>query len=208
MTLSTRILLAEDHQVVREGLHALLQAEPDFEVVGDTADGFEAERLALELQPHIVIMDIGLPRLSGIDATRRITEVDSRIGIIILSMHNDANSVQRALGAGAQGYVLKGAGVHAVKAAVRTVRNGERYLSDAVSEFAIGHTLEAAATLTAREHQILKLVAEGHTGRQIGGLLHISPKTVEKHRATLAEKLGLRTTAALVRYAIKAGFVD
>jgi len=202
-------MLVEDHQVVREGLRALLDAEPDIEVVAEADDGFRALDVAREATFDIAVMDVALPGLSGIDVTRRLAELQPTIAIVMLSMHDEGPTVERALRAGARAYVLKGAGVDKVKEAIRAVARGERYLSAGVADFALDDAVAGAgSTLTQRERQILKLVAEGYTGRQIAALLSISPKTVENHRGRLMDKLGIHSTAGLVRYAMKAGLVE
>jgi two-component system response regulator NreC len=203
----TRILLVEDHQMVREGLRSRLAGEPDFEVVGEAAEGAQAVRLAAELAPHVVVMDIGLAGLSGIEATKRLVRARPEVVVVALSMHDDAPTVNRALRAGARGYVLKGSGVAALCQAIRTVLRGETYLSPALSEYVLPAYLkrggEDVDPLSDRENEILALVAEGFTGRQVAERLGLKPKTVENHRARIMEKLGIHTTAGLVRYALE-----
>lgn len=205
----TRVLLAEDHQVVREGLRALLAAEPDLEIVGEASDGPGAQSLAEQLAPEVVVMDIGLPGLSGVEVTRRLRKSHPEIQVVILSMHDDAPTVDAALHAGARGYVLKGLGVAKLRDAIRTVQRGEVYLSAGVSEYVLQGYLSAQRApvdpLSDREREILKLVAEGRTGREIAAALGLKPKTVENHRAHICEKLDIHTTAGLVRYALRAG---
>jgi DNA-binding NarL/FixJ family response regulator len=202
-----RILLAEDHQVVREGLRALLAAQPGFAVVAEAADGLRAVALARDGAIDVAVLDVGLPRLSGPDAAREIRARDPSVAVVMLSMHDDGATVERALAAGARGYVLKGEGIAEVARAIREVAAGRGYLSPAVADHAPGGGA-SDAPLTARERQILKLIAEGHTGRQIAALLSISPKTVENHRGHLMDKLDIHSTAGLVRYAIKAGLAE
>ncbi|HEY3444797.1 MAG TPA: response regulator transcription factor [Myxococcales bacterium] len=205
----TRVMLAEDHQVVREGLRALLASEPDLEVVGDAADGLSALALAEKLSPEVVVMDVGLPGLGGIEVTRRLHQSRPDLQIVVLSMHDDAPTVDAALRAGARGYVLKGSGFSQLRDAIRTVARGEVYLSAGVSEYVLQGYLQAKEPpedpLSEREREVLKLVAEGHTGREIAALLGLKPKTVENHRARICEKLDIHTTAGLVRYALRAG---
>ena len=205
----TRGVLAEDHQVVREGLRALRAAEPDLEVVGEAADGARAVALAQELVPDVVVMDLGLPGLSGVEATRRLRKSHPGVQVVVLSMHDDAPTVDAALHAGARGYVLKGAGIQNLREAIRTVQRGEVYLSAGVSEYVLQGYLQAQGVpvdpLTDREREILKLIAEGCTGRQIAEQLGLKAKTVENHRARICEKLDVHTTAGLVRYALRAG---
>lgn len=200
-----RLLLAEDHLVVREGLRALLSSEPEFDVVAEATDGFEAVRLAQEHEPQVVIMDVGLPGLSGVDAAKRIKRELPLVKIVMLSMHDDGPTVQRASKAGATGYVLKGDGIGTIKQAVRTVVAGGSYTSPGLFEPVAS---ESSTALTDREREILKLVAEGLTGRQIAQLLYISAKTVENHRGRIMAKLGIHSTAGLVRYALKEGLTE
>ena len=208
----TRVLLAEDHQVVREGLRALLGSEPQFEVVGEAADGAEALSLAEKLAPDVVVMDIGLAGLSGVEATRRLRKSHPEIKVVVLSMHDDAPTVDAALHAGARGYVLKGAGIANLREAIHTVLRGEVYLSPGISEYVLQGYLQAQGApkdpLSDREREILKLVAEGFTGRQIADRLGLKAKTVENHRARICEKLDIHTTAGLVRYALRAGIAE
>ena len=209
----TRVVLAEDHQVVREGLRALLAKEADVEVIAEASDGVEAVRLAEELVPDVVIMDIGLPEQNGIEATRKLKKSRPEIAVVILSMHDDGPTVDQALRAGARGYVLKGRGVGSLTEAIRTARRGLVYLSPYISTQVLegylrGGTADASEPkdpLSPREREILQLVAEGHTGRIIAEKLGLKPKTVENHRANIMEKLGFHTTAGLVRYALRTG---
>ena len=188
---------------------ALLAAEPDLEVVGEAADGARAVALAQELVPDVVVMDLGLPGLSGVEATRRLRKSHPGVQVVVLSMHDDAPTVDAALHAGARGYVLKGAGIQNLREAIRTVQRGEVYLSAGVSEYVLQGYLQAQGVpvdpLTDREREILKLIAEGCTGRQIAEQLGLKAKTVENHRARICEKLDVHTTAGLVRYALRAG---
>lgn len=207
-----RVLLAEDHKVVREGLRALLQREPDIEVVAEAEDGAQVEQLTLDLAPEVAVVDIGLPKLSGIEATRRLRERHPTVRVLVLSMYDDAQTVEQALRAGARGYVLKGVGVADLCQAIRAVHRGELYLSAQLAEYDLHGeppSLEAPAreSLSAREREILQLVAEGFTARQIASQLKLSPKTVENHRANIMDKLSIHTIAGLVRYAMRLGMV-
>lgn len=202
--LKIRVLLVEDHQVVREGLRALLQAEPDIAVAGEAADGREALQKVAGTSPDVVLMDVGLPGLNGIEAIRVIREAHPHLSFLVLSMHDDAQTVERALRAGARGYVLKGLGVAQVCAAIRQVHRGDVYLSPQLSAHHPPGPVEKDP-LSPREREIVQLVAEGYTSRQIAERLGLSTKTVSNHRANIIEKLGVRTTAGLVRYAIRAG---
>ena len=206
------VLLAEDHQMVREGLRVLLDGHDDVDVVGEAADGEAAVRLATERGPDVVVMDLGLPLLNGVEATVRLRKERPDILVVALSMHDDAPTVDRALRAGARGYVLKGAGVDCLAEAVRTVVRGDVYLSPGVSDYVLQGYLAADEgapdPLTPREREVLQLVAEGHTGRQAAARLGLSPRTVENHRARIMDKLGIHTTAGLVRYAMRIGLVQ
>jgi DNA-binding NarL/FixJ family response regulator len=204
-----RVLLVEDHQVVREGLRALLQAEPDIAVAGEAADGREALRGIAETSPDVVLMDVGLPGLNGIEAIRVIRAAHPNLPVLVLSMYDDAQTVDRALRAGAKGYVLKGLGVAQVCTAIRSVHRGNAFLSPQIAECALqGDPAQGSGErdpLSAREREVVQLIAEGYTSRQIADRLGLSVKTVSNHRASIIEKLGVRTTAGLVRYAIRAG---
>jgi two-component system response regulator NreC len=204
-----RVLLIEDHQVVREGLRALLRAERDMEVVGEAADGAAALDLAAETRPDVVVVDLGLPGLNGVEVIRRLRRSRPEVQAVVLSMHDDAATVDRALRAGARGYVLKGSGIAAVCQAVRTVRTGEVYLSPGISDCVLQGYLASGAPatdpLSEREREILQLIAEGFTSRQIAERLGLKPKTVENHRAAIMDKLAIHTTAGLVRYALRNG---
>jgi DNA-binding NarL/FixJ family response regulator len=207
----TRVLIVEDHQVVREGLRALLRSEPDLEVVGEAASGEEALRLCAAHAPDVVVMDVTLTGLSGIEATRRLARSTPAPKVVMLSMHDDAATVDRALRAGARGYVLKGRGFASLCEAIRAVQRGETWLSPDVSEYVLGGYLDAAKQagdpLTDREREILALVAEGLRGSEIAQRLGLKPKTVENHRARIMDKLQIHTTAGLVRYALARGIV-
>lgn len=207
-----RVLLAEDHQVVREGLRALLAAEPDLEVVGEARDGMEALALAEKLLPEVVVMDLGMPGLGGVEVTRRLRKAHPAIQVVVLSMHDDAPTIDAALHAGARGYVLKGLGIADLREAIRSAQRGEVYLSPGVSEYVLQGYLQAqkapADPLSDREREVLKLIAEGRTGREIAELLGLKAKTVENHRARICEKLQIHTTAGLVRYALRAGIAQ
>lgn len=208
-----RVLLAEDHAVVREGLRSLLDARPGFEVIAEVGDGASAVREALDRGPDVVLMDVGLPILNGVDATRQIQRSRPDIQVVILSMRDDPDTVDRALRAGARGYALKGLGVDALCDAIRTVAKGEVYLSTGISEYILqgylkGPDAAPSDPLTDRERQIVQLIAEGYTSREIATQLGVKPKTVQNHRANLMEKLQIHTTAGLVRYAIHHGLVE
>ena len=207
-----RILLADDHDLVRAGIRSLVQSVEGIEVVAEAGDGREALRLVKTHQPDVVVMDIAMPGLNGLDATARIVKAFPKAAVIILSMHATREYVLEALQAGASGYVLKNAAVDELETAIRTVARGGKYLTPSVSGQIVAGvtgTPEAApaAVLTQRQREILQLIAEGRSTREIGGLLHISVKTVETHRAQLMDRLGIYDVAGLVRYAIRVGLV-
>ena len=202
-----RVLLADDHAMLREGLRALLSSMGDIEVVAEVANGREAVRRALELAPQVVLMDIGMPDMNGVEATALLLAKLPGVRVIALSMHGDAEHVQRALQAGAAGYLLKESAAAEVVAAVRAVHAGRRYLSIAVMPHARRRagTTTPLASLSARERQVLQLVVEGRTSAEIGAALHLSRKTVDTYRSRLMRKLGVEDLPALVKFAIQHG---
>lgn len=211
-----RVLLVEDHRILREGLKAVLSSDPEIEVVGEAEDGREAVRAAERLDPDVVILDLTLPRTSGLDAIREIRERRPRAKIVVLTAHKAEDLVLSALREGAHAYVLKEASLEELTAAVHRGRDGHRYLSPEVTGYVVARSLgegsaEAPAsafeTLTPREREILKLVAEGYRNREIAEYLCISLRTVETHRARLMKKLGVENTAALTAYALEKGLV-
>lgn len=210
----TTIVLADDHPIVRQGLRALLGAEPDFQVVGEAADGLETIVLVERLKPGMLIVDVMMPGLNGIEITRRVADSSPQTRVIILSIHADEAHVLEALRYGASGYVLKDADLADLVRGLHEVAAGRRYLSPPLSERAIeAYAKRAAASedlhqaLTPREREILQLVAEGHTSAAIAMRLGISPRTVEVHRAHLLHKLGLRTQTDVIRYALRRGIL-
>lgn len=211
-----RILLADDHQIVREGFRALLEAEPDFEIVAETGDGLEAVRLAEHQKPHVLVVDLMMPGLNGLEVARQITQRLPRTHVVVLSMHANEAYVLEALKNGACAYVLKDASAAELVRAVREANVGRRYLSPPLSEPAIDNyiqrtrnsdSLDLYDTLTNREREVLQLGAEGHTNAEIASRLFISPRTVETHRANVMHKLGLRSQTELVRYALRRGIL-
>ncbi len=206
-----RVLIADDHSVVRDGLRFLLEAEGDITVVGGAANGHEALRLARQLAPDVVIMDVAMPQLNGVEATLSIHEACPSVRVLILSMHSTAEHIYRALQAGAAGYLLKESAGPEVVAAVRTVHAGRRYLSQKIAETVIDDYIrERRATspldsLSRRERQILQLIAEGRSTADTAKLLCLSPKTVETYRSRMMLKLGVPDFAALVRFAVQHG---
>lgn len=210
---TTRILLAEDHNLVRAGLRALLQNLTWIEVVAEASDGQEALELIKTLLPDIVLMDITMPRLNGLEATRAVKQFPT-VNVIILSMHTTKEYVRQALRAGAKGYLIKDAGVEELEFAIKAVLQGQLYLSPAISKHVINDYLwgldepTSFERLTPRQHQILQLVAEGYTTRQIAENLQIGVKTVETHRTQLMQQLDIHDITGLVRYAVKMGLVS
>jgi two-component system, NarL family, response regulator NreC len=211
----TTIVLAEDHHIVRAGLRALLTAEADLCIVGEAADGIDTVRLVERLQPHIVILDLMMPALNGIEVTRQLHRRVPQSRVIILSMHANEAYVLESLSHGAAGYVLKDATVVELVQAIREVRAGRRYLSAPFSDRAIDAYLHKAQSipsdryvlLTAREREVCQLAAEGHSNAAMAQRLFISPRTVEVHRANMMRKLGLRTQSELLRYVLARGLL-
>jgi DNA-binding NarL/FixJ family response regulator len=212
------ILLADDHTIVREGFRKMFETEADFEVVGEAQDGRQAVALALKLSPDMVLMDIAMPGLNGLEATRRLLETMPATRVLILSAHSDDAYVESATEAGAAGFLLKRNSAQDVTQAIRKVHQGETYFSPCISRHfsrlkprslnRVGLHRKAARELTSREREVLQMIAEGRTNKGTADELGISIKTVEKHRANLMEKLGIRDTAGLTRYAINAGVIE
>ncbi|MCC6365024.1 MAG: response regulator transcription factor [Bryobacterales bacterium] len=207
-----RILLADDHSVVRQGFRMLLAAQPDMDVVGEAQNGREAVDLAQSLQPDIVVMDVSMPELNGIEATRRIGDAAPRARVLALSMHRDSVYVREILRAGARGYLLKDAQENDLLNAVRAVSKGEGYLSPSVSDAVLNdyrkHVTDPIDLLTSREREVLQMIAEGQTNKEIAGTLNLSVYTVEAHRGRIMEKLNLHSTGELVRFAVRNGLID
>jgi two-component system response regulator NreC len=209
------VVLADDHQVVRQGLRALLEAESDFEVIGEAGDGLEAVQLAERLRPGVLVLDLMMPGLSGLQVTRQVSRRSPHTRIVILSIHANEAYVLEALQNGASAYVLKKSSVDELVRAIREVTAGRRYLSPPLSEHALeayvqrsrDSTMDPYAMLTDREREVLHLVAEGHTNAEIAARLSLSPRTVEMHRANLMRKLDLHSQADLIRYALQRGIV-
>ena len=212
---TVRILLADDHKLVRAGIRSLLERLPDIEVVAEASDGREALRLIGEHRPQIVLMDIAMPELNGLEATRRVAKTFPDVSVIILSIYSDEEHVYQALLAGASGYLLKGAAIEELELAIRAVAQGESYLSPLVSKSVImeyvrrtGADPRSTKRLSPRQTEVLQLIAEGKSMKQIALGLSISVKTVESHRAALMNRIGIHDIAGLVRYAVKIGLID
>ena len=207
----TRVLLADDHKILRQGLRTLLEQEKDIQIVGEADNGRSSVKLTGELAPDVVIMDVAMPDLNGIDATRRITEAEPRTRVLALSMHSDGRYVKGMLQAGARGYILKDCAAEELTHAIRTVMAGQIYVSPGVTGAIVNdyvRQLSSAgvpATLTRREREVLQLLAEGGSTANIAAGLHLSVKTIETHRKRIMDKLGLRSIAELTKYAIREG---
>lgn len=208
------IVLADDHHLVREGLAFLLQAQGGLQVVGQAGDGIETMRLVSLLRPLVLVLDLMMPGINGLEVTRRVRKQSPVTRVVILSMHDDASYVQQALAAGAMAYVLKSSTAQDLVQAIREVLAGRRFLSpplaDRLSEAAIqdAQSFNRRGHLTPREKEVLQMVAEGNTNAAIAARLRISVRTVEMHRASLMRKLGLESPADLVRYAIERGIIE
>jgi DNA-binding NarL/FixJ family response regulator len=211
-----RILLADDHTVMRTGLKLLLERQPDFEVVGEACDGRETTALAANLKPDVVVLDIAMPQLSGLEAARHINASAPRTGIVILSMHSDESYVMRALKAGARGYLLKDSAEADLIGAIRAVVDGKAFFSPAISkmlaedyvrEMRLRGAEDSYELLTNREREILHLLAEGRSNKEVANMLNLSLYTVETHRSNILEKLNLHSTPELILYAVRKGVV-
>ena len=212
-----RVVLVEDHNLVRAGLRSLLEDREDVVVVGEETDGRGGVQAALRTGPDLVLMDISLPELNGIEATRRILEEQPRTRVLVLSVHADEEYVYRALRAGASGYLLKEADREELELAIRSVMRGDVYLSPAISDAVVERYLERddedlpvspLDLLTPRQREVLQLVAEGNTTKKIADKLDLSAKTVESHRAAIMDRLGIRDVTGLVRFAVRTGLVS
>ncbi|HLH41398.1 MAG TPA: response regulator transcription factor [Bryobacteraceae bacterium] len=207
-----RILLADDHALVRQGFRMILEAQPDMEIVGQAGNGREAVELASKLYPDVAVIDVAMPELNGIEATRRIATVSPRTRVLALSMHKDSMYVREILRAGARGYLLKDSGDADLVAAVRSVAKGDGYISPSVSGAVLSdyrrHVSDPLDLLTSREREVLQMIAEGKTNKEIATSLNLSVYTVEAHRGRVMEKLNLHSTGELVRFALKNGLID
>jgi DNA-binding NarL/FixJ family response regulator len=211
-----RIVLADDHTLFRQGLRRVLEEQPGWQVIADASDGAAAVRLTMERQPHIVILDIAMPRLNGVEATRQIVRRAPEVRVLILSMYSDDLYITQALQAGAHGFVLKDSADADLVRAVRDLAAGKSYFSPAVSKVVLDDYVRHLAdrgisdrfdALTEREREVFQLIAEGHSNKDIAALLHLSPGTVETHRARIMEKLDLHSAAEIVLYAVRKGVI-
>lgn len=210
-----KIVIAEDHTIVRQGIRALLSASPELRVIGEAKDGIEALRLVENLEPDILVVDLMMPALGGLEVTRRVKQMKSKTKVVILSMHEDEAYVVESLTYGAMGYVLKDSTADELVAAVREVAAGKRYLSQRLSVQSLAAFMESRRKapqepfdlLTSREREVIQLAAEGRTNAEIADRLVISPRTVEIHRANAMKKLGLHSQTDLIRFAIRRGIV-
>ena len=208
-----RILVADDHGIVRAGVKLLLERQVDLEVVAEASDGVEAVQQALAARPDLCILDVGMPKMTGLQATREILAHLAGARVLILSMHDDEHYLFEALKAGAAGYVLKREADDVLVGAVRAVGRGDAFLTNAAERSLIRQWMAdgakgPAVPLTPREEEVVKLIAEAHTNAQIAQILHLAEKTVESHRANVLRKLGMRDRVELVRYAIRRGLVE
>lgn len=215
--MSTRVLLADDHTLVRHGLRKILEEQPGWEVVGEAGNGREAVQLALTTSPDVAVLDIGMPLLNGIEATRQIVRKTPGAQVLILSMHADEAYVARALDAGARGYLLKDSADSDLIRAVTAVSAGKSFFSPAVAKVMLDDYVRRRAdkgfvdrydTLSEREREVFQLVAEGHSNKEIADVLSVSPATIETHRAHVLQKLALHNTTELVLFAVRRGIIS
>jgi DNA-binding NarL/FixJ family response regulator len=212
----TTVLLADDHGIVRTGLRLLFERIPDTQVIGEATDGRQAVTLAKQLRPDVMIMDVGMPLLNGLEATAQIVKDNPSTGVIMLSMHADESYVLKALDAGAKGYLLKDNADEDIEDAVRAVMAGKPYFSPSITKILLEDSVQVMRErgvrdsydlLTEREREVLQLLAEGRSNKEAAGVLKLSPFTVETHRTNLMQKLGLHNTAEIVLYAVRKGVV-
>jgi two-component system, NarL family, response regulator NreC len=214
--MKVRVLIADDHGVVRKGLRLLLEQYPEIEVVGEAANGREVVRLATELTPNVILMDVAMPLLNGIDAADQIRRTNDQIGVIMLTMHADEGYLLRALNAGVRGYLLKESAEGDLLRAVQAVSQGKPFFSPAITQTLLEDYMrvlkedglsDSFELLTAREREVLQLLAEGKTNKEVASILEISLYTVESHRTNLMQKLNLHNTAEIVLYAVRKNLV-
>ena len=211
-----KVLIADDHGIVRAGLKLLFEKSPDIQVVGEACDGREAVRLASELRPDVVVMDIGMPLLNGLDAASQIVRDNERVAIVILSMYTDESYVMRALEAGAKGYLVKDNADDDVERAIRSAASGKPYFSPVIADSMLQDYMrlmkerrvhDSYEVLTDREREVLQLLAEGKSNKEAAAVLNLSPYTIETHRTNMMQKLGLHNTAEIVLYAVRKGII-
>jgi DNA-binding NarL/FixJ family response regulator len=204
------ILLAEDHAIVREGLRALLKSESDIKIIGEAGDGRATVKLATKLRPDVLVMDIAMPLMNGIEATRQILRQLPEMKILILSAHSDDAYVEQVMALGAKGYLIKQTAANVLAESIRRVHHGKVCLSPEIKARAGGelHAKKDASQLSSREAEVLQLIAEGKANKETADVLRISIKTVEKHRQSLMNKLNIHDTAGLTRYAIATGIIE
>jgi DNA-binding NarL/FixJ family response regulator len=208
-----KVLIVDDHQIIREGLRSLLEKEPGITIVGEAENGGDALRLVRELSPDVILMDVSMPNFNGIDATAQVKAEFPSVKIIALSMHDDRRFVLNMIKAGASGYILKDNSFKDLSKAIQVVMVNKIYLSDEIADFVVKEHVassapiesSAALFLTERERETLQLIAEGKTSGQISKILHISPKTVEAHRTSITSKLNIKGITELTKYAIREG---
>lgn len=207
-----KVFLADDHTIVRQGLKLILAGQPDFEVIGEAANGRETVDLVQKLKPDVVLMDVAMPELNGIEATRRLVQANPRLRVLVLSMHKEGTYVREILKAGARGYILKDAIDTELLNAIRSVARGDGYISPAVSGALLSdfrqNVTDPIDLLSSREREVLQLIAEGKTNKEVATRLNLSVYTVDSHRGKIMEKLNLHSTGELVRFAMKHGLVD
>ena len=214
--MTMRILLVDDHEIMREGMMALLRKREDVEVVGEAADGRSAVQMVRELNPDVVIMDVGMPNLNGIEATSQMLADNPSVKVMALSTHSDGSVVAKMIKAGATGYMLKESAFAELMDGLSAMMNGKTYLCSKIAKVVFSDYINMITNpnwsmgdvLTSREREVLQLVAEGHTTKEIAKILHLSPKTVDSHREHIMEKLSIRNIAGLTKYAIREGLTN
>ncbi len=214
--MSIKVLLADDHKILREGLIALLKKQHDIELIGEAEDGREAVRKTLELKPDVVIMDIGMPELNGIEATQQIKAALPEVKVIALSIHSDKRFVKGMLKAGALGYLLKDSAFKELVKAINAVHDNKTYIGSGITDIIIEDYLQqlnkdtstSDSLLSERENEVLRLLAEGKNAKEIASILNVSPKTIETHRQHIMDKLNIHNLANLVKYALQSGLIS